>query len=176
MADPSPSASPVEVFQWEDGQGVMHLVDALEKVPAELRAKAKKITFFDDRPSLQKELEQKIPPRVRQEVGQVATRVEKAVDLHWPSFGLGVGLAIGLVILWKVVWSGAKLILKLVVFAVIASLLGGGYFGVLRSGAGLGAARLSSPQELIDDAKQVVDQANKHTKDQEKALKEIEKR
>ncbi len=68
MADPSPAARTVDVFQWEDGQGIVHFADALEKVPGELRAKAKKISFADDRGSageLRKELEGRIPPKVK---------------------------------------------------------------------------------------------------------------
>jgi hypothetical protein len=179
MADPSPAAHSVDVFQWEDGQGIVHFTDALERVPAELRAKAKKISFADDRgpaAELKKELEGRIPPKVKEQVGQVAQRVEKAVDVHWPSFGLGLGLALGLVILWKVLWSGAKLMLKLAAVLLVAGLLGGGYFGAIRAGAGLGSARLSSPSEIVDDAKKAADQATKRLKDEEKMLKEIEKR
>lgn len=179
MADPSPAAHTVDVFQWEDGQGIVHFADALEKVPGELRAKAKKISFADDRGSageLRKELEGRIPPKVKEQVGQVAQRVEKAVDLHWPSFGLGLGLALGLVIVGKVLWSGAKMMLKLAAVLLFAALLGGGYFGAIRSGAGLGSARLTTPGEIVDDAKKAADQATKRLKDEEKMLKEIEKR
>lgn len=95
-------------------------------------------------------------------------------DVHPPSFVFGVATALVLVIGAKLVWGGAKMVLKLAAIAALLFLLSGMYFGWVRRSAGLDTSRMSSPQELIDDARKAAEAAKQRYEEQKAALKKLE--
>lgn len=150
------SAGAVQLWQYTDAAGTVVVVDALEKVPPALRAQAHEVV---------------LTPRPAGVGGPAAAVIEAGV--HWPSFGAGVVLALLLVIVAKVVWSGAKLVLKIAAVVVVVAALAGGYFGVIREQAGLGAGP-ASPKDLLDDAQRAADQAKKMIDKQQRELRKSE--
>lgn len=69
--------------------------------------------------------------------------------------------------------SGALLRLGLVIGAM--ALLALAYFGWIRRQSGQSESVFASPSALVDDARKAVDQANRRNREQEEALKEIER-
>lgn len=148
-------------FQYEDASGTLHLTDSLQAIPAELRDKAKPIVV--------RELE-----RAK---GELRSKLDRNQDLpvvgnvHLPSFGFGIAVSLAAVLALKLVWGGAKLVLKLAAIAAIVAVLGGMYLGWVRNQAGLGKGDLSSPQQLIDDARRAAEAAKKKLEAEHRELK-----
>ncbi len=155
----------IELWQYTDERGTLVVVDALEKVPPGQRDKAAKVV-----------LEKKATGSAAGERPALTTQVARELaEIHWTSFGAGVAVALGVVLVARVVWSGAKMLLKVAAFVAVAALLVGGYFGVIRQQAGLGAGPVS-PQELVQDAQRAAEQAKKMIDKQERELRKIEDR
>jgi hypothetical protein len=150
---PAPAASQAGVYyRFWDAQGRLHIVDSLAEVPAPLRARAERIELaaLPHQPS------------------------PSHSGTHWTSFGLGVGAAL-LVLLFVSVRRGSGALLRLGLMIGAVALLALAYFGWIRRQSGQSESVLASPSALIDDARRAVDQANRRNREQEEALKEIER-
>jgi hypothetical protein len=142
-------------YRFNDAQGRLHIVDSLDKVPTPLRAHAERVEL--GAPS-------------RDSTSWLAGK-----HLHWNSFGLGIGAALVLVLVFLSLRRGWSPLLKLGLVIGMAALLAGAYFGWIRRQSGQSDSVLASPSALIDDARRTVDQANRRNREQEEALKEIDR-
>jgi hypothetical protein len=153
-ASPAPSTAGASVYyRFNDAQGRLHIVDSLDKVPAPLRARAERIEL--------------VAPSRESTSWRTGT--------HWTSFGLGVGAALVLVLVFLSLRRGWSPLLKLGLVIGAIALLAGAYFGWIRRQSGQSDSVLASPSALIDDARKAVDQANRRNREQEEALKEIDR-
>jgi hypothetical protein len=107
---------------------------------------------------------------------KVGEHVPLVADVHLPSAAFGFACAVGLVLVQKVFRSKLKILLKLAAIAVVLMLLAGGYLGALRKNAGLGGGEsMTTPQQIVDDAKKASDLANDRIREQQKLLDGLEK-
>jgi hypothetical protein len=158
MSTPPPSFGPEDAsvyYRFSDGQGRVHIVDSIDKVPGPLRARAERIELA-----------------VR---GRDPTSPRAGSGVHWTSFGLGLGAAVLAVLFFWSMRRGSGPLLKLVLLAGVAALLGGAYFGWIRRQSGQSDSLLAAPSALIDDARRAVDKANLKQREEQEALKEIER-
>ncbi len=144
MSEPSQS----KLFTYEDGEGHIHVVDSLEKIPKKYRELAKEARSSLDRAK-----------KVQRQVGDVAPFVK---ELDLPSVAVGFALSLGFVLVFSIVRRTVGLMLKLALLALIVFLVGGAYFGWIN--------RASA---FKDEAKRTVTQVQKRIDDQEKELKKI---
>jgi hypothetical protein len=152
----APTASPAGAsvyYRYQDAQGRLHIVDSLAGVPGPLRARAERIELAA--PSKQP--------------------TSSPAGTHWTSFGLGIGAGLLLVLLFLSVRRGSGALLKAGLVIGAALLLGAAYFGWIRRQSGHAESAFASPSALIDDARKAVDQANRRNREQDEALKEIER-
>jgi hypothetical protein len=147
---PSPDEEGLKGKAEKVGEQVEKVGETVEKVGKEVEKKAEK---------------------VQHEVGEIWPFVE---DLHLPSIAVGFAGALFVFFVLTFVYKSGKLLVKIGLFVAIVILIAGAYFGWLRSAAGLGKARFSTPQEIVDDAQKAADQMQKRMKETEKTLKKIE--
>lgn len=127
----------------------------------------------------------RVPPSARGTLEQIALEVPRASagvlpdsiggrSLHWPSFGAGAActLLAGLV-LFGVLRARGPLV-RLLLLGSAALLAAGAYFGWVRRTTGHDGALLESPAALIDDARSAVQKMNERSREQERALRELE--
>ncbi len=165
----SGSGTDVRFYRYADAQGQIHLVDAVEKVPEALRAKAEVITLgerklwkvedgahqfiTDSLESLPATLRAKAESLSLDDaknawtrVGQTAQVIERKAGDLWPFFkdldplsvGVGFGLGLAVFLVWTIVASAGRWMMRLALLGLVASLLGGSYWGWV-SGLGLPA-------------------------------------
>ena len=108
---------------------------------------------------------------MQSDVGDVLPFV-KALDL--PSVGFGFAFALAFVLVFTIVKKAGGIVLKLGLLIAVVAFFGGSYFGWVRKAAGLAGDGLSSPTELIQDAKDAAQDAKNRLESQEKMLKKIE--
>jgi hypothetical protein len=140
-------------YRYEDAQGRLHIVDSLAGVPAPLRARAERVELAA--PSHQPS--------------------SPHSGTHWTSFGLGIGAALLLVLLFVSARRGSGALLRFGLVIGAAALLGAAYFGWIRRQSGHSESVFASPSALIDDARKAVDQADRRNREQDEALREIER-
>lgn len=141
-----------------------------EQIKKHSVAKAKKISK-----KLGKNLGEKALAEGKKIQDDVGVHVPFVKDLDLPSAGFGFAAALAAVVMFKAFTSSAKLVVKLLIVGFMISLLTGGYFGAIRKNAGLSEqGGLTSPKQLIDDAKNAVKSANEHYQKQQRDLEKIE--
>lgn len=184
MSKPNP---PEGYFLYQDTSGQLFIADSLDGIPEAYRTMAKRLSLDEAKAVATRVGDQAVEAKakaveanqkvlktaktVQREVGDVLPFV-KALDL--PSVGFGFGFALVVVLVFTVVKRAGGLLLKLGLLGAIVLFLGGSYLGWLRRAAGLGGDGMSTPTEIIQDAKDAAADAKKRLESQEKMLKKIE--
>ncbi|MBK8013439.1 MAG: hypothetical protein IPK13_19050 [Deltaproteobacteria bacterium] len=169
MADTDRQSESAEnvVYRYSDGEGTVHMVDALEAVPAEYRAAAKRVVLSGGRRAME---------AVRDQVrGQDWPGVAHFVgDLDGPS--VAVGFAVGLLgaLGFTILRITGRIVLKLALVLVVGALLFGAYFGWARRSAGLSDDAFSTSGALIDEAKNAAKQIRAQRRKQKEILEDLE--
>jgi len=158
-------------YRYEDAQGVLHVVDSWSDVPQALQSKAQRIELAPPPP----------PPASAAPVGRTSAGVavpSPQPSIDWLSFGLGLGcgalLAVTLFLL-RGARPLARIALSLAVAAVLASVVGAAYLGYLRRETGQSSAAISSPAEVVDDARKAVKAMETRNNQQDRVLEEIKR-
>jgi hypothetical protein len=174
------------LYRYVDAAGTVHFVDAEKLVPEKFKKSAKKVDLksLEGFELAKEKLEEakrltdkgaKQAVEVQREVGHYVPVVKK-LDLS--SAGFGFLACLVLVAGFKVVIGTMKMAFKLALVVALIALLGGFYFGFINDAAGFDepskGPKLTSPGELIDEAKKAVDQANQQRKKEDRMLKRIE--
>jgi hypothetical protein len=145
---------------------VVHLVDSWSDVPQALQSKAQRIEL-GPRPA---------NPGARVSADTVAASTEPGLD--WLSFGLGAGCGALLAVMLFLVRGTRPLLriaLSLGALAVLASLVGAAYLGLLRRETGQSSSTLGSPSEIVNDAKKAVEAMEQRNNQQDRVLEEIKR-
>ena len=156
-------------YRFEDEAGNLHITDSLAELPPEIREKAKPV-------ALQTPAAAARTDQAHSEMTDSSSVM--GVTIHWPSVALGCGVV---TVLWGLFAlskgrSRGRLVgaLGFVGFIVLGV---GLYLGALRRMAGKDdkdAPLLSSPTQIIDDAKQTVQQVKERRKARDDLLKQIQ--
>jgi len=153
MNEPNGSGDAATFFRYRDGQGRLVIVDAASKVPSSARGSVERIS---------------LAPR------ETSLGLPRDFELHGPSFAIGLASAalVGLVLLGT---RRRSKLLRLALMLGVAALLGGAYLGLSRRLAGQSGALLATPDALIQDARDAVEQMNARTREQQRVLQELER-
>jgi hypothetical protein len=148
-------------YRYTDGTGRVVIVSSKAQIPAALRDQAQRIEL-DGTP------ENLVP-------ASVPAAQARLGSFHAPSFllGLGAALLVGTV-LFSFRRGGASMVAKLLGGAALMFVLAGAYFGWLRRTTGQSDSLVSSPTELVDDARRAVEKVERRREEQEQVLEEIE--
>jgi hypothetical protein len=155
-------------YRHEDATGKVTVVDSLEKLPAEVRAKAERVVLTGT-------------PAVEVDTAghrERATASPLPFGLDAASFALGLGagmLSAGLigVVFTRTSAGAARWVLRGALAAGLAVLIGGSYLGWVRRAAGVGDGQLASPRQLVEDARDAADGVRRQREAQERELDEI---
>lgn len=182
MSEPT-TATPDQVFfRYEGPDGRVLLVDSLEKLPPEVRPKAKRI-FFEgtDKSPLQGTLQEFLGDGPRDsDTGHPSSPVALS-SLHVPSFALGIatGLGVFFILRWLLSPSstsfGKRVVVSIALTAGLAAVLSAFYLGWLRRSTGQTDDLVATPTELIDDAKRTMQLVEERRKEQQKQLEELDR-
>ena len=156
-ASPASAPGTAVFYRYRDAGGRVVIVDSLDRVPASARGTIEQVAL-EATPAPALTLPESLGGR----------------ELHWPSFGAGAGCALlaGLV-LFGLLRARAPFARLLLLGSVV--LLGAGaYFGWVRRTTGREGPLLESPAALIDDARNAVQKMNERSREQERALRELE--
>jgi hypothetical protein len=181
MSEPSTATPDQTFYTYEGPDGRVQLVDSLEKLPAEVRPKAKR-TFFSGHGSTgQDTLGALLTGEAgTRETASSAQAPASLTFLHVPSFALGVaaGLGVFFIVRWLSSPSetsfGKRLVLSLVLAAGLVAVLSSLYLGWLRRSTGQTDGLIATPTEVIDDAKRTMQLVEERRKAQQKQLDELE--
>lgn len=169
-------AKDLDYFVYPGHDGTLVIVPRLTDVPTEFRAKAKHIDL--SKPALNP---------VREETSHASSETAKdshpsgggivshLAAFHGPSFFLGMGAAMvlgGLVVLSL---RRTTRIFSLVLGLVLMAAFSLGYMTYIRRQAGFHSPGMTSPKELLDDARESARAMKKRYADQEKILQNLEK-
>jgi hypothetical protein len=164
---PGPSQAPA-FFHYVDRQGQDHIVDRLEEVPQEYRAKMLKVGAqpvpVESTP---------VPRQVRRDLVQ-----DPPFDAwHAPSFVLGAASVVVVLVVSQLVRGLAvRMVVKTVVMGLVVMALGVGWITVMqnqvRQGAGLPPSL--SPTQTIEDAKRAREELNHQSKAMDKAMQQLD--
>ncbi|MCB9653785.1 MAG: hypothetical protein H6729_06610 [Deltaproteobacteria bacterium] len=154
-------------YRYSDGDGTIHIVDALEAVPPEYRAAAKRVVLAGGRRALEA-----VKGQVRNQDWPGVARF--VGDLDGPS--VVVGFAVGLLgaLGFTILRITGRIVLKLALVLVVGALFFGAYFGWVRRSAGLSSDAFSTSGALIDEAKNAAKQIREQKKKQKKILEDLE--
>ena len=138
------------------------IVDSESQLPAKMQHKAERI-----------ELDGAPPSSVTSET---AANGRGPSLFHAPSFLLGFGAALLLgTLLFAFRGGGSRTLAKLLGGAALIAVLAGAYFGWLRRATGQSDSLVSSPTELVDDARRAVKSVERRREEQERVLDEIQR-
>lgn len=185
MSEPSP-AIPDQVFYRYDGpDGNVVLVDSLDKLPPDVRPKAKRLVYEGSSRSLQGTLNDLLTGNDDWQATSTSTssaaNPEAVLGLHTPSFVLGVGTGLGVffVLSWflrpQSTSFGKRLLVSVALTAGVAAVLGGAYFGWLRRTTGQAGGVVATPSQLIEDAKRTMREVEERRKEQQRQLDELDR-
>lgn len=180
MSEPT-TATPDQVFyRYEGPDGRVQLVDNLEKLPPEARAKAQRLDFpGSGKSALGGALEDLLSEEITMP-RDGATSTASVPSMHWPSFVIGLGAGVGAVLILRLLFSpgsssfGKRLLVSTALVIGLAAVLGGLYLGWLRKSTGQSDGALATPQQIIDDAKRTMKQVEQRRKEQEQQLDDLE--
>lgn len=181
MSEPSTATPDQTFYTYESPDGRVHLVDSLEKLPAEVRPKAKRTFFAGDNSTAHDTLGALLTGDAgARDTATTAQTPASLASLHVPSFALGVaaGLGVFLIIRWLSSPSetsfGKRLVLSMVLAAGLVAVLSSLYLGWLRRSTGQTEGLIATPTEVIDDAKRTMQLVEERRKAQQKQLDELE--
>lgn len=146
-----------EFFRYRDENGRVVIVDSLDRVPPEARARAERLTFSaPSTPSIER------PPL-------------PGVDepMHWQSFAAGFVSAVLIGVVLMALRRFRSPFVRVVLLAAGVALAAGAYLGWLRRTTGQSGDALGSPSAVIDDARKAVDSMNRRNEKQKQELDEI---
>lgn len=171
MSDPE--RQPV-VYRYEDEHGQVHIVDALEKVPARFREAVEEVDLAPARADVT--ARKSAPPAVR--TGEFSANqgvVAFLGGLDPPSVGVGVALGLVLVFVGSLVRGSFGWLVKAGLLAAVVVLLAGAYLGWLHRTAGMGEGVLSTPSEMVEGARKAGLQLERRLQRQQEMLDHLER-
>ena len=149
-------------YRYTDKSGKVVIVDSVDKLPKSARANAEQLELAEGPGAIERGLD-----AVRRQSGDEAR-------FNLPSFALGLGLAGVLVVVALLMKrTGSLFIAKIVGMVAVVALLGGLYLGLLRRSTGQSEGLMATPNDIINDAKHTVEQANEQRRKQQEMLDEI---
>lgn len=158
MSDPARGPA---VYRYEDEDGRVHFVDALDKVPETLHSRI-----------------ERLPPRVgpAAEVPKSKSPGDFVRSLDVPSVGVGIAIGLVLVFLGSLVRGSAGWLVRAGVLLAVATLLGGAYLNWVQQSAGLGDEGIvATPSEIVEEAKKASRKLEKRLQSQRKTLEQLER-
>lgn len=183
MSEPSTASADQVFYRYEGHDGRVLLVDSLDKLPAEVRAKAKRISFEGSgKAAGNGTLAELLTGSDRASDGAATTQSPASLaSLHLPSFALGVatGLGVFFILRWLLQPSstsfGKRVVLSVALTAGLAAVLGALYLGWLRRSTGQTDGLVATPTELIDDAKRTMQLVEERRKEQQRQLDDLDR-
>ncbi len=170
-------------YRYTDDDGEVHIVDALDRVPADHRDDAEPVRLGEATVFFPKRYAQDATPVANvappSSPGHASSGLLTVDDLHWPSFLGGLGVATLLFGALAVIRSRrfggvAQRLLTVGAFGAVGVLVVVAYLGGLRRAAGLDDGATATPQQLIDDARQAAQQVKARLQKQESIMKKTE--
>ncbi|MBN1609314.1 MAG: hypothetical protein JW940_21970 [Polyangiaceae bacterium] len=164
------SAAEVVYYRHEDASGKVTVVDSLEKLPAEVRAKAERVVLTGTP-------EVRVDPRGHAERATAAP-LPFGVDTASFALGLGAGmLSAGLIglMLSRLSGGAGRWVVRGALTVGLAVLIAGSYFGWVRRTAGIGNGTLASPGQLVQDARDAAERVRQLRDAQRRELDEIQR-
>lgn len=181
MSEPSSATSDQVFYRYESPDGRTLLVDSLDKLPADARPKAERITYGGDGAAGRGTLGELLSGNASPRDATVSHQPASLTSLHLPSFALGVGTGLGVffIVRWLTSPSqtsfGKRLVISLVLTGGMAAVLSALYLGWLRRSTGQTDGLIATPTEVIDDAKRTMQLVEERRKQQQKQLDELER-
>lgn len=155
MTDEAPAGQSV-FYRYRDKSGRVVIVDSLARVPSSSRSTVEAI----------------VAPAPTTSIAALPETIVR--DLHLPSFTAGAVTGVLVAVLLFVLLRMKTMLLRVVLLGVLAALGGGVYLGWVRRQAGQGGSLVASPAALIDDARSAVQKMNDRSREQQRALEEIQ--
>jgi hypothetical protein len=172
-------------YRYETRDGRVLLVDNLDKLPATVRDKAKRIEFEGNSKSiLDGTLENLFSETSSSTATESTTTAHPAAGLgsiHVPSLTLGAAAGVGATLLLGWLLNsrsssfGKRLLMSVIMTGAFVAVLSSLYLGWLRRSAGRDAGMMATPRELIDDAKRTMQQVEERRQQQQQQLDELER-
>jgi hypothetical protein len=170
-------------YRYEAPDGRIVIVDSASKLPPAARDRAERIDMSqggvgEERYTVVESTETEADAAPGQETTASFESFFPEVDS--PSFGLGLGsgLLIAALLLGVATGSGSgRFARKLFGFALacgIGLVLLGGYFGYLRHIGGGGEGGAASPQQLVEDAREAVEDMNQRQRERDEQLGDVQ--
>jgi hypothetical protein len=183
MSEPTTTTPDQVFYRYETPDGRVLLVDDLDKLPADVRPKAKRILFEgNDNTALHDTLAELITGDEGAASSPVAGQSPVTLtSLHVPSFALGVGTGLGVFFILRWLFSssstsfGKRVVVSLALTAGMVAVLSAFYLGWLRRSTGQTDGLMATPTELIDDAKRTMQLVEERRKEQQKQLDELDR-
>jgi hypothetical protein len=158
----SAHSGPTQVFyRYQDASGRVYIVDSRDKLPGAAREGAQRIELNAS--------------QTGQPQGALDA-VPWASSIDAPSFLLGFGAALFVgVVVFGFRRGGSGTLAKVVAGGALLVAVGGAYLGWLRSTTGQGDSLMSSPKELVDDARRAVQQVEQRRKERDAVLDDLKR-
>lgn len=177
---PETTSNPGQMYRYTNARGVETIVGRLKDVPARFRDQAIPVRGQIQReaPSAAKDLANKMALEKYKLTAKAKNIIAHkrmdpwALGVHLPS--TAVGVALGVVPTLLLLSRRRKLLIKVALVGMGIALTTGLYFGWVRSSAGLGEAKLASPQAVIEDAQKAAEALQKKMLEQQQRLDQIE--
>jgi len=182
MSEPSTTTPDQVFYRYESPDGRVLLVDNLQKLPEEVRPKAKRIDFGGSNSSQTHDtLGALLSGNDGREGASTSQSPAALASLHLPSFSVGVvtGLGVFFILRWLTSPSstsfGKRVVLSLALTAGLVAVLCAFYLGWLRRSTGQTDGLIATPTEIIDDAKRTMQLVEQRRKEQQKQLDEADR-
>ena len=150
-------------FAYEDAQGTLVFVDALDEVPESERGSARPI----DAASLPQSIVE--TPAATLTPARAIPR-DLLASFDFASAAVGVGATLFVLFVLATLRGHGRFVLKGALLLTACVLLGGAYFGFARRTAGLGDGPLADPAALLRDARHAADAMQDKLTRQERTL------
>jgi hypothetical protein len=162
-------ASKTDYFSYTDAQGTEVIVQQLNEVPAQYRAKAKHIDL--SKPAFTLRAPSSQPAAAR---GNGVCLPGHATCFHWPSVAVGASAALVLGLAAVLLLRRARWLFWAMLGLAAVTVLSTAYLGYIRYQTSGAPAGLASPADIIGDAKRAADALKRSNEAQERLLKDIE--
>ncbi len=163
-------ATKTDYFSYTDAQGTEVIVQQLNEVPAQYRAKAKHIDL--SKPVLTVRTPDSHTTAAR---GDGVCLPGHSTCFHWPSVAVGASAALVLGLAAVLLLRRARWLFWSLLGLAAVTVLSTAYLGYIRHQASGAPAALANPAQLIDDAKRAADALKRSNEAQERVLKDIER-
>lgn len=162
-------ATKTDYFSYTDAQGTEVIVQQLNEVPAQYRARAKHIDL--SKPALTVRI-----PDGHTTAGEDGVCLRgHSTCFHWPSVAVGASAALALGLAAVLLLRRARWLFWSLLGLAAVTVLSTAYLGYIRHQASGAPAALANPAQLIDDAKRAADALKRSNEAQERVLEDIER-